>query len=768
MRYASESASVHRGPAADGRRRPATPPARAPRPPVEWLEPRTLLSAGSLDPSFGTGGQMAIQFPSGQTVTVVRDSLVQPDGKIVITGQALESAGSNATDFVIARLNPDGSPDTTFNGTGIFLFPSPGDGDVGTGVARQSDGKLVVSAAFIEDRPDMANYSLYAVGRFNPDGSLDLAFGDEGAEVIDFTTNGTSQQDGVARDVLVGPDDKITLIGNAAPDPSAPVSDIALARLNPDGTMDDTFGTGGKLLFGTPDDAESAFSGAFDAAGNIITAGLIVPPGATVGQFLTARFLPSGAIDSTFGDNGIVRSDFSNPADAAAVAVADAVAVQPDGKIVVGGLSAHADAAATLTGANAALARFNPDGTPDATFGAGGQVESRLGPITSINKLLVDSAGRIVASGLLAANQDAVNNLQFDAFVAQYAPAGALDPTFGTGGLVTIAAANPGAAPGAVVRPSAVRPATPQAAVATAMAAAGLVPTADTTGDQAQQAAAAIQRQSAIAVAVGDKFLVVTSTSDQLKAARLIGNGGDLAAGVVTGIKVTSVLGGAKGALAFTVTDTGNAAVIATASVRVVLSTDTTFDAGDTTASTSTVKLKLQPGKGKGLKAKFAYPTSLADGQYFVLAVIDAGTADVNAANNAGSTPAAVTVAKPFVDLSGTFATPPPLTVGKKAKLVLNLRNDGNVPAKGTVQVTLYASADNALDAAADRTIAGPLNLKVGFKANGAKASKLSPTILADLAPGPYFLIAVINDPAFPESDVADNTLVTAGPATVS
>ena len=76
------------------------------------------------------------------------------------------------------------------------------------------------------------------------------------------------------------------------------------------------------------------------------------------------------------------------------------MAVQPDGGIVVGGLAAHGDAGANLTG-DFALARYDPDGIARLRFGSGGQVESDVGPITSINKLLIDPEGRIIASGLV-------------------------------------------------------------------------------------------------------------------------------------------------------------------------------------------------------------------------------------------------------------------------------------------------------------------------------------------------------------------------------
>ena len=93
----------------------------------------------------------------------------------------------------------------------------------------------------------------------------------------------------------------------------------------------------------------------------------------------------------------------------------------------------------------------------------------------------------------------------------------------------------------------------------------------------------ALTHQSAIVVALGNKLLVVTnSSSNQLTAARLIGNGADLAAGTVTGIKVVSVMGGAKGSLAVPVTNVGNAPLAGTVTVTVLLSPDPTSPAPPT------------------------------------------------------------------------------------------------------------------------------------------------------------------------------------------
>ena len=170
-------------------------------------------------------------------------------------------------------------------------------------------------------------------------------------------------------------------------------------------------------------------------------------------------------------------------------------------------------------------------------------------------------------------------------------------------------------------------------------------------------------------------------------------------------------------------------------------------------------RLSLKPGQGKTLKLKFKYPTGLPDGPYYVLADAEAGRQDVNASNNAGASPAPVTVARPFASLTGTLAPPPPLADGRKATLVLDLQNAGNVPASGAARVTVYASSDATLDPA-DRAITGPGVLRVGLKPGKGKASKFNFLVPPDLAAGSYFLIASIDESGLKLSNPTSVTLV--------
>src|SRR5439155_10672104 len=144
------------------------------------------------------------------------------------------------------------------------------------------------------------------------------------------------------------------------------------------------------------------------------------PNGVCVADFALARYNADGSVDLTFGSGGRVVTDFGG--DDAAFALA----VQPDGKIVVAGVS---------TGGGSmdfALARYDSDGALDATFGSGGRVVTDLGGQDEAFALVVQPDGRLVAAGA----STAAGNLDLDFALARYNTVGTLDATFGAAGQV--------------------------------------------------------------------------------------------------------------------------------------------------------------------------------------------------------------------------------------------------------------------------------------------------------------------------------------------
>jgi uncharacterized delta-60 repeat protein len=244
-----------------------------------------------------------------------------------------------------------------------------------------------------------------------PPGSLDTSFA--GGKVILPVGN----SDDYCYAMAVQADGKVVLAGRAAEH----LGDLAVVRLDRDGTLDATFGTGGKVTTDLAGRSETANAVAVQADGKIVVAGTTTSVG-TGNDFVVARYTVNGALDTEFGSGGKVVTSFGDDSD-----TAYALVIQPDGKLVVGGDSNQAGV--VPTGLDFALARYNSDGSLDASFGTGGKVTTSLaahGGRDSIYALAlqpVDGEARIVAAGG-----------EGDFAVARYRADGQLDSSFATGG----------------------------------------------------------------------------------------------------------------------------------------------------------------------------------------------------------------------------------------------------------------------------------------------------------------------------------------------
>lgn len=147
---------------------------------------------------------------------------IQPDGKIVVAGRARISEGPSNDDFAVARYNTDGSLDTEFDGDGKVIVAFAGRFDEAFSVAIQDDEKIVAAGFSGSTAED------FALARFNPNGSLDSTFDVDGR----VTTSFGAGRDG-AYSVVIQPDDKIVAAGIA----TMTNLDFAIARYNPDGSL---------------------------------------------------------------------------------------------------------------------------------------------------------------------------------------------------------------------------------------------------------------------------------------------------------------------------------------------------------------------------------------------------------------------------------------------------------------------------------------------------------------------------------------------------
>jgi uncharacterized delta-60 repeat protein len=369
---------------------------------------------GDLDPSFGDGGIVTTAFPDGHAHGSA--VAVLPNGKIVVAGDSIVPSAGN--DFALARYLPDGSLDPVFDGDGRAVTDFSGFADVATGVALQPDGRIVAAGR--------TGDGSFAVARYRRDGTLDPTFDGDGRVVTDFGAFDLGE------DVVLQPDGKIVVAGTSIVD-DLPGGPWALARYNPDGSLDPTFGSGGKVLtdFGAPSNV---------AAVALMTDGRIVAAGDTSllddsYDVALARYLANGSLDATFDGDGKVVVDFgAGNSDGASDLV-----VQGDGTVVVAGTvdvsgAGEPDFLLARFGLDGALDTEGVDPSLDAPFGSGGKVITDVAGYDEAGAIAIEPGGKLLVAG--GATPD-LSTTPFDFAVARYNLDGSLDTTFGAGGVVT-------------------------------------------------------------------------------------------------------------------------------------------------------------------------------------------------------------------------------------------------------------------------------------------------------------------------------------------
>src|SRR5215469_15043858 len=309
-----------------------------------------------------------------------------------------------------------GDLDPTFGNKGIKTTDFFGNYDAATSLALQADGKIVLAG--IAYHGSTVNTSDFALARYNTDGSLDTGFGVGGKQSLDFV--GSYDQ---ANGVAIQSDSKIVAVG--ASGHSIPTSDFALARYNPDGTLDQGFGSSGMQTTDFFGNEDSAFGVVIQPDGKIVLAGYAHHGvDVTTSDFAMARYNSDGSLDQTFGSSGKVTTDFFGSDD-----VAYRIALQPDGKLVLAGLTFNP---ATKSD-DFAVARYNPNGSLDSSFGAGGkQTTDFFGNADYATGVAIQADGKIVVAGY-ASHGSSTGDLA----LARYNLDGALDQSFGAGGLQT-------------------------------------------------------------------------------------------------------------------------------------------------------------------------------------------------------------------------------------------------------------------------------------------------------------------------------------------
>jgi uncharacterized delta-60 repeat protein len=337
------------------------------------------IANGSLDTSLGSGGKVLTDFSGSSGYDEAKAVAIQKDGKIVAAGVS----GGGPYDFALARYNADGSLDTSFGSGGKVLTDIGGTGDVAYAVAIQKDGKIV--AAGSSNASGSGDYDDFALARYNADGSPDTSFGSGGKVLTNFGAFSDS-----AYAVAIQRNGKIVAAGYTC----CGSFDFALARYNADGSLDTSFGSGGKVL--------TAFSGSFygearavaiQGNGKIVAAGVSTASG--YDDFALARYKKNGSLDTSFGSGGKVLTNFTG----SSYDGANAVAIQRNGKIVAAGFD---NASGSYHSDDFALARYKKNGSLDTSFGSGGMVLtdfSGSGSFDWADAVAIQKDGKIVAAG---------------------------------------------------------------------------------------------------------------------------------------------------------------------------------------------------------------------------------------------------------------------------------------------------------------------------------------------------------------------------------
>jgi uncharacterized delta-60 repeat protein len=281
-----------------------------------------------------------------------------------------------------------GQADVSFGVDGSLRTNLGGTYDWAYATAIQPDGKIL--AAGVSEGKGTYDFAL---ARYTSTKDLDPTFGEKGVVLTDF---GGSYDWAYALTLL--PKGKILVAGVSDASGS---KDFALARYNPNGTLDTSFGDGGRVTETSRSLTADIIRGmAVQQDGKIVVAGVSYEDVATLGpngDFMLARYLPDGQDDLTFGIGGLMTTDFGD----SSYDEPYAVVIQPDGRIVLGGYTNAGNGPGVLFGADQlALARYGPNGLLDPGFGNGGKVVFDGGSLDErILALALAPDGSLVAGG---------------------------------------------------------------------------------------------------------------------------------------------------------------------------------------------------------------------------------------------------------------------------------------------------------------------------------------------------------------------------------
>ncbi len=293
---------------------------------------KRLNSNGSPDSTFGTNGTVRTDWGTEEFSMSVK---VKPNGKILVGGNNSNFNNTFPNNYVgvyVVQYNTNGTIDSSFGINGKAFYPTSDFQNIVFGVwdMKVQPDQKIVVSGTFQDNPGP-----FAVLRFNANGTLDSTFGNAGISktVISGVNNNPTS-------MVLQPDGKIVLAGWGAATLTTPKNKISLIRLLPSGIPDSSFGINGNVITSISSESDMPNTVNLQTDGKIIVGGVVnfnanvfSPPYSNTGDFGLVRYNTDGNIDSAYGRHGVVTTDFSK------VDIAFSSAIQADGKIVMAGVS---------------------------------------------------------------------------------------------------------------------------------------------------------------------------------------------------------------------------------------------------------------------------------------------------------------------------------------------------------------------------------------------------------------------------------------------
>ncbi|NOZ24904.1 MAG: hypothetical protein GXO94_02280 [Nitrospirae bacterium] len=340
--------------------------------------------SGSLDATFGSGGIVVSHDAAGGGGEDSGYSITTgPGGKILVAGKSLighTAALPPRDDYGIVtwKYNPDGTPDTAFGNDGVVVYsPDQGGIDTGFSITTDSEGKILVAG-----QVDLGGYTYAVILKYASDGTPEGSFDDDGTVLYDIERPYVYAGYSITTDSK----DKVLVTGFRHE------SGIITLRYNGDGTPDNSFDSDGTALYHDPlsaSDSDYGYSIAIDSKERILVTGYSTGSN----SMLILRYKSDGELDASFGKEGVVFASSSG----LLYSTGRSITTDSEDRILVAG------AASRGSDLDMEIWRYNEDGTPDTAFGSDGVVVSHNaagGDGDDVGQsVVIDSRGRILVTG---------------------------------------------------------------------------------------------------------------------------------------------------------------------------------------------------------------------------------------------------------------------------------------------------------------------------------------------------------------------------------